>query len=85
MVCLAWMLLGSWVALFPGLIEEATGHSYSMHDAYGVSRIRFEVFTLGSLSVIIAFAVLGYVLGAPVRRRVADVSLEPGLEPATGD
>jgi amino acid transporter len=85
MVCLAWMLLGSWVALFPGLIEEATGHSYSMHDAYGVSRIRFEVFTLGSLTVIIAFAVLGYVLGAPVRRRVADVSLEPGLEPATGD
>jgi hypothetical protein len=35
--------------------------------------------------VIIAFAVVGYVLGAPVRRRIADVPLEASLEPAAGD
>jgi amino acid transporter len=87
MVCVGWMVLGSWVALFPGLIEEAFGHSYPIQspDYYGVSRVRFETFTLGSLSVIVACAVIGYVLGAPVRRRNVDVSLEPGLEPAAGD
>jgi amino acid transporter len=86
MICLGWMILGSWVALFPGLIEEATGHPYSMMSSYGVSRTRFEVFTLGTLGVIIAFAVLGYALGAPVRARQVDVPIETaGLEPATGD
>jgi hypothetical protein len=57
-----------------------------MMSSYGVSRTRFEVFTLGTLGVIIAFAVLGYALGAPVRARQVDVPIETaGLEPATGD
>ncbi len=87
MICLAWMLLGSWVALFPGLLEEAFGHSYpiSSPDYYGVSRVRYEAFTLGSLGVIVAVAVIGYVLGAPVRARQVDIPIESGLEPATGD
>ncbi|MGN6377721.1 MAG: APC family permease [Gaiellales bacterium] len=84
-VCLAWMALGSFVALFPGLIEEATGHSYSVMDNYGVTRIRFEVFTLGTLAVIVTAAVIGYILGAPVRQRQVDIPIEGGLEPATGD
>jgi amino acid transporter len=85
MICLAWMVLGSWVALFPGLIEEATGHSYSVMGSYGVSRARYEAFTLGTLGVIIAFALVGYVLGAPVRHRQVDIPIEGALEPATGD
>ena len=86
MVCLAWMVLGSWVALFPGLIEEATGHNYSVNDAYGVSRMRFEVFTLGTLGVIIAFAVIGYIAGAGTRREQVDLPLEAGAAaPASGD
>jgi amino acid transporter len=85
LICLAWMALGSFVALFPGLINEATGHSYSVMGAYGVSRIRFEVFTLGTLAVILVLAVVGYMLGAPVRQRQVDIPIEAGLEPATGD
>jgi amino acid transporter len=77
-VCTAWMVLGSWVALFPGTIEHALGLSYSVQDSYGVSRLRFEVFTLGTLAIIVLVAVVGYALGAPVRRMNAtpDGSLE---------
>ena len=67
------------------LIEEATGHSYSVVGAYGVSRARFEVFTLGTLGVIVVLSLIGYVLGAPVRARQVDIPIESGLEPATGD
>ena len=63
-VTTAWMLLGSWVAIFPGTLEELTGHSYSMMDSYGVSRIRFEVFTLGALAIVLVFGVVGYILAA---------------------
>ena len=72
----AWMLLGSWVAIFPGTLEELTGHSYSMMDSYGVSRIRFEVFTLGTLAVVLVFGVVGYILAAAVRAKTVDVPLE---------
>jgi amino acid transporter len=89
LVPLAWMMLGSWVAVFPGTLDELFGHSYSMMDSYGVSRLRFEVFTLGALGVILVLGVIGYVLGEPVRRRQADVAFEPppgpGMAPAVGD
>jgi amino acid transporter len=83
-VCTAWMLLGSWVAIFPGTIDEYVfGLHYSVQDAYGVSRLRFEVFTLGTLGVIIAVAVIGYLLGAPVRRREATSDeVVPGQSPS---
>ena len=82
----AWMVLGSWVAIFPGTLEEITGHSYSMMDSYGVTRLRFEVFTLGTLAIILAFGLVGYVLAADVRAKTVDIPLETGgLEPAAGD
>jgi len=81
-LCTAWMVLGSWVAVFPGTIEtHIFGLKYSVQDAYGVSRTRFEVFTLGTLGVIIAVAVVGYLLGAPVRNRSADLPLEAAAQP----
>ena len=81
-----WMILGSWVAIFPGTIDEYIfGLHYSVPDNYGVSRARFEVFTLGTLGVVLAFAIVGYLLGAPVRRRQVDLPLTIGAEPATGD
>jgi hypothetical protein len=84
-VCTAWMLLGSWVAIFPGTLEELTGHSYSMIDSYGVTRLRFEVFTLGTLAIVIVIGVVGYLLAADVRASAVDVPLEGGLEAAAGD
>jgi glutamate:GABA antiporter len=77
--------LGSWVAVFPDTVEYLFGADYNFAESWGVSRLRFEVFTLGTLAVIVAFAVVMYVLGAPVRRRAVDVPLEAGLEPAAGD
>jgi amino acid transporter len=84
-VCTAWMVLGSWVAIFPGILERITGHSYSIEATYGVSRLRFEVFTLGTLGVILVMGLIGYALAADVRARAVDVPLSSGYEPAAGD
>jgi amino acid transporter len=85
LVTTAWMLLGSWVAIFPGTLEELTGHSYSVMDSYGVTRLRFEVFTLGTLAIVLAVGVIGYIMAADVRAKVVDIPLESTVEPATGD
>jgi amino acid transporter len=74
-LCTAWALLGSWVAVFPDTLEHLFGAEYDFPSVWGVSQARFEVFTLGTLAVVLAFALLGYVLGADVRRRAVDVSL----------
>jgi amino acid transporter len=74
-----WMALGSWVAVWPGTLEELFGKPYSMQDSYGVSRLRFEVFTLGTLAIIVLIGIAGYVAGAGVRARTVDVPAgEPG-------
>src|SRR5262250_1549835 len=74
-VCTAFILLASFIAVFPDVIERALGAGYNFQDTWGVSRLRFEAFTLGTLAVIIAFAVIGYWLGRPVREQEADVAL----------
>ncbi len=70
-----WMVLGSWVALFPGTLDRLFGHSYSVQDSYGVSRIRFEAFTLGTLAVVVVIALLGYWAGAGVRAQTVEVDV----------
>jgi len=87
-LCTAWVALGTWVAVFPGTIEKWAGIPYDFEDAWGLSRARFEAFTLGTLGVITLLAVVGYVLGAPVRRRQVDIPLETdpdGLVPAAAE
>ena len=72
------------MAVFPGTIDEYVfGLHYSVPDNYGVSRARFEVFTLGTLGVVVAFGVIGYILGKPVRDQNVDVPI--GFEPVSGD
>jgi amino acid transporter len=83
-LCTVWMVLGSWVAIFPGTIDEYVfGLHYSVHDNYGVSRARFEVFTLGTLGAVILFGVIGYILGKPVRDQNVDVPI--AFESVGGD
>jgi amino acid transporter len=79
-----WAALGSWVAVFPGTIEKLIGVDYgSFHDAWGVSRAKFEVYTLGTLLIITLIGVVGYLAGARTRRRVATVPVaEVVPEPA---
>jgi amino acid transporter len=85
LLCTAWTLMGSWVAIFPDTLEYVFGADYNFVGYWGVSRLRFEVFTLGTLAVVIAFAVVGYVAGRSVREQVVDVPLAATPAPAAGD
>jgi glutamate:GABA antiporter len=71
-----WVALGSWVAVFPSTLERLFGIEYDFHDSWGVSFSKFLVLTLGTLAVVAVIAVVGYLLGAPVRRRQVDVLIE---------
>jgi amino acid transporter len=78
-----WIILGSWVAVFPGTLEPLFGVDYgSFKEAWGVSRGKFEALTLGTLAVIILVGVIGYILGAPTRRQIATVPLDEQGAPA---
>ncbi|ANZ14517.1 APC family permease [Streptomyces noursei] len=61
LVVYAWILLGSWVALFPGTLEAAVGIPYGFRAVWGVSRSTFETFTLGTVGLLLAVAGAGYV------------------------
>jgi amino acid transporter len=77
-IATAWVVLGSWVAVFPGTLEPLVGVDYgSFHEAWGVSRGTFEALTLGALGTIVALGVVGYVLGKPVREREAEAPESP--------
>lgn len=56
----AWILLGSWVALFPGTLEPLVGIPYDFRSIWGVSRMSFEVFSLGTVLLLLAVGVAGY-------------------------
>jgi glutamate:GABA antiporter len=64
-------VLGSWVALFPGVLESLFGLSYDFQGTWGVSRGRFEALTLGTVAVIIVLTGVGLALGTRERRREA--------------
>jgi len=56
----AWVVLGAWVALFPGTLEGLLGVYYDFLDVWGLDRWTFEVFTLGTLAFIVVLALGGY-------------------------
>lgn len=73
-------MVGSWVAVFPDTIEKVVGVDYGpFKDAWGVSRLKFETYTLGTLAIVVLVGALGYFAGRPIRREVAAV---PVAEPA---
>jgi amino acid transporter len=82
---LGWIILGSWIAVFPDTIENLVGAGYNFHDYWGISRLRFETFTLGTLVVIALIGIAGYIAGADVRRTRVDVPLEPAGTVSAGD
>ena len=73
LVITAWVALGSFVAIFPGVLERLLGVSYNFVDTWGVSRSRYEAYTFATLAVIVAFGVIGYLAGAGVRRQVVQI------------
>ena len=80
LVTLGWIVLGSWIAVFPDTIENAVGAGYNFESVWGISRLRFEVFTLGTLAVIAVIGLIGYAAGAATRSAPADVPLEGAAE-----
>jgi amino acid transporter len=75
-----WIALGTWVAIFPGVLEKVFGVPYNFQDSWGLSRSKFELYTLGTLAVIIGFGVVGYLFAGNVRRDVV-VTPEPPVAP----
>jgi amino acid transporter len=74
-----WILLGSWVAVFPDTLERVFGVGYDFKDSWGVSQGTFEALTLGTLGVILVVGLVGYALGAGVRREAALLPLEEDM------
>ncbi|MFI7010628.1 APC family permease [Streptomyces sp. NPDC050145] len=55
----AWILVGSWSALFPGVLENVFGIAYDFRDVWGVSRLSFETFTLGTVALLLVVGTIG--------------------------
>jgi len=71
-----WIALGSFEAVFPDVLEKVFGVGYGFKGSWGVSRGEFELLTLGTLAIIVAFAIVGYMAGAGVRANEVDVPLD---------
>ncbi|HEY2542805.1 MAG TPA: APC family permease, partial [Gaiellaceae bacterium] len=77
-----WIALGSFVAVFPDVLEKLFGVGYSFKDSWSVTRGTFEILTLGTLAVIVLFGLVGYWFGAGVRADTVEVPLEPAAASA---
>ncbi|MGZ4155495.1 MAG: APC family permease, partial [Actinomycetota bacterium] len=71
----AWVALGSWVGVFPGILEKVFGVSYDFVGTWGVARGRFELYTWVTLGVIVAFGLVGYWAAGDVRREIASAEI----------
>jgi amino acid transporter len=63
----AWVLLGSFVAIAPGILEKIVGAPYDFRESWGVGRWVFHGLTLGTLAAMFLVAALGYRGGRRVR------------------
>jgi amino acid transporter len=79
----AWIAIGSWVAVFPGTLEQLFGVPYDFHDEWGLSRGKFEAYTLGTLALIVAFAVAGYVAGRRMRETPEEAVVSAPIRPVS--
>ncbi len=75
--------VGSIEALVPGLIWKILGQDYgSFVEAWGVTRTRFEVLTLGSVAIVIVLALIGYSAGKRVRDQDVTVPIGGPAQPS---
>jgi amino acid transporter len=70
-----WIALGSWVAIFPDTLERIFGVGYGFKGTWGVGQSEFELLTLGTLTVVVAFGLWGYWAGRGVRAQTATIEL----------
>ena len=72
-----WVLLGSWISVFPGTLNRLFGLGYSFKDQWGVSGGTFTAFTLGTLVVVVVISVIGYLQARGVRTNEVSVAVAP--------
>jgi amino acid transporter len=77
-----WILLGSWVAVFPDTLERLFKVGYPFKGTWGVSQAEFEVLTLGTLAIIVIVGVIGYWAGRGVRANQATVPISAVIPPS---
>jgi amino acid transporter len=77
-----WILLGSWVAVFPDTLERLFKAGYGFKDSWGVTQGVFEALTLGTLGVIVAIGLVGYWFGRDVRAQGVDVPISAVIPPS---
>ncbi len=77
-----WILLGSWVAVFPDTIERLFGVGYDFKGTWGVGEGEFELLTLATLAIIVGIGVIGFIAAKPVREQTAVIELPTDLGPA---
>jgi amino acid transporter len=79
-LCAFWCAFSSLETVFPGTVERLFGEGYSFEESWGMSQLRFEAFTLGTLAVLTAIGVGGY-LWAQREQRGEPAAGPPGVDP----
>ena len=78
-VVLIFLIVGAVSTIAPSVLNGIFGESYSFQDSWGVSGLRFELFTVGTLVVVVIIGLVGYVFAGSVRR-----DLRPIVEESVG-
>lgn len=76
-VLFVYILIGSVAALFPGVLEGLFGLDYDFLEVWGVDRTQFEIFTLGTLVVVIVIGLVGYYFGRNLRANLVAGDAQP--------
>ena len=66
--------------LWPGLLDNMLGHSYSITDSWGMSRLRFELMDLGTFVVLTLIAVGFWAYGRTQGKVAEDAVIEGVVE-----
>jgi amino acid transporter len=85
-LCLFFVVVGTIDTLFPSVLPQMLGQSYSFSSSWGVSAGTFEGFTLGTLAVVVAIGVIGYLGAGRVRSEMAPGDLiDEAIEAAAAE
>jgi amino acid transporter len=69
---MAYIVIGSIVALFPGILESALGMEYDYAEIWGTTQGAVMGFTLGTFAVVVLIGVVGYLGAGKVRKNLAN-------------
>ena len=69
---MAYIVIGSIVALFPGILETALGMEYDYAEIWGTTQGAVMGFTLGTFAVVVLIGVVGYLGAGKVRKNLAN-------------